>query len=489
VEVPFVRPRLGLPFGALAFVGAWLVGDWYHLNPRLDHEMAARAAMLVLSPLTAFVVGMFAARAPTWRERIVIVVLGTPLGAMLVGMITAAVVSRPSSWETAVGRGAMEGVLVGACFLPALGLVMLAARRAERTRDGTLLHQAAQRGPVRAVMTALFAGALVVTLARGVEAAFVDAAIAGVLGFVTICVWARDLVALRQLAPDLARAAAAQPEHGDPLGNPRTVDLGVGEGERRDVRAAASAYRDVTRTATIFRGDLEVARRWTRTMMAEGAVALALGVALSAALALRPALARDVSANVSGALARGEVLKTFDAFDQAEKRALARAVPVGGASMRRTEGSYEVELLADRTCVSRTTAGKPGSAQRLFCAEVTAEHVHLLDAGSSILLEAGMFDKAPRHFFHHPGADTIEVYGLGEKLGAATINEAGILVAPAPEGVEVRSLRSGRSARVSVRDLYAIGGWIDDDHVLLVTHVHEGFQTSTLDVEAALRSR
>jgi hypothetical protein len=457
-EASAPRPRLGLPFAALGLGGAWLAANWVHLDLTSQRGLCGRLVFAIGCPLALLLLGAVAARPMRWRARAVVVALGPPLMATLAGTVAAVAEGDVEHWASRL-RDIADAWVLGACFVPALGWVLLASRRVEKVGSDALLGPSARRGPARAAVASLLAAALVVGVARSAYLTIADAVIGGALVTAAVIVWMCDQRALPEL-------------------------LVV----REELGPASHAYRDFQRPST-HRPPAR-AQRSVRVMRAESALLVVLSAALIAGLGVpkvagleRPPPPRFRAAWPVALDENHPLRERLSRF----ARAYDEVVFVDDEVQRSTPGELVVQLLPDRTCVDRMPMIRKHMAPP--CALVQARRAQVVAGGryGMTLLEVDDVRGATRHFLLDAFQAKRELFGITSPLGAANLSPRGILVTPSPGGLEIRDLARDESVYLPARDLRAIGGFVDDQHVLVIEAPRQGgWVITSLDVAAAL---
>lgn len=297
-------PHLALPFAIVGAAGGWLSAGLLS-NPLMrmtwpGKEWVAALIAMVLAAgagalLTRWCVGAryaYAldtpdpdARIPSdsWPRHVTAVLLaGTGTG-LAVALI----------FETY--RGPLVGALCGLCcavaFVPVCAAVIVAARRAQRARMGSLVSDSDRRA-----VWGILAAALAVTTLEALpdwpaflagDVALPIPALLMVIaaGAVIAAVLAADLRALRvargSVTEGLVQRDAADPEPADTT--VARLDLGLGEDAWERLARSASAYRGRDRTLAVIQGSPEQALAALHRATRRGVVSLAMVGAVCAA--------------------------------------------------------------------------------------------------------------------------------------------------------------------------------------------------------------
>lgn len=297
-------PHLALPFSIVGAAGGWLSAKLL-ANPLLrktwpGKEWTAALVALVLAGaagalLTRWCAGQryaYQLDAPDpdarpdtdrWPRHVTAVLLaGTGTG-LAVSLLY-------ETWRGPV-IGALCGLVCALVFLPVCVAVVVAARRAQRARLGSIVSASDRR----AVWGILAAALSVTTLealpdwpaawARDAAAPLPALSMALAAGVAIAVLLAADVRALR-----LAQGAAGQgltardpsePETADET--VRRLDLGLGEDAWERLARSASAYRGRDRTLALIQGSPEQAFGALRRAIRRGALSLAVTCAVAAA--------------------------------------------------------------------------------------------------------------------------------------------------------------------------------------------------------------
>lgn len=289
---------LPLPFALVGLAGGWLTADLFRIG---DGDEWVRAVLAVVTAVNAGLLGRILERVsrswPAWQASLI-----WPAAILLAGVVNGAMIGGPAAGLRHVGDGLAIGAVVGGfCalpFVPALGLVEIAARRVGRAREGSIVDAMDRRRVWLATLAPIGVGTLAalprwhhphasplptapVTFALGIAVA---AAIAALL-----LRDARDLIGVRAAQRQLAEMRPRDPRAPDAyVRGMRLIDFGLGEESAEQVKQAGVVYREVDRVLAVFRGSPREARRALGRSIALGAVALALTVGAVTALRLDP---------------------------------------------------------------------------------------------------------------------------------------------------------------------------------------------------------
>jgi hypothetical protein len=304
--------KLALPFGAIGFVGGWLTADMFGLR---GDEI--RWLLGIVTPISAAVLGAcltarigggrgeaarFSAeaggRAGSWTRQPPLVASLLVLGAIvLAGIANGATIGMVLLPPVGAIVGAIYGAMCALPFIPALGLVLLAANRVGRARAGSIVAASDRRAVWTATATAIAVAGLAgrALFSRTVAPDLVLVA-AGISCAVLAAMFVADGVALTrvrtmppaELAADevgaplglTAEELAARGSAGLDAGRREEIDLGLGDEVRVEVVTPTHAYRGVQRIARVVRGDREGAAAALRAGMMRAGVALAASAVL-----------------------------------------------------------------------------------------------------------------------------------------------------------------------------------------------------------------
>ena len=282
--------NLAVPFAVVGFAAGWL-SDGLLANPLVDviprnNQLLAATVASACGALLGGVLSRWGLRSAQQQE-LGAMPLTAPLLASLViacGVITGALVGgleMSSSWGAL--SGALHGGLSAIAFLPICALVLAAARRADRARQGSIVAGADRRAVWSLLAAALavttLAAALDVPPARGHLGA--GAWMAFAAGAILVVTFLADALALSRIAR-VARADFEEPGPGEvrTAGEVPSLDLGLGDDVRATVARAGSAYRSRARATALLLGSIAEARAALRQARFRGAVGLAVTAAV-----------------------------------------------------------------------------------------------------------------------------------------------------------------------------------------------------------------
>jgi hypothetical protein len=283
---PRRMPSLSLPLAVVGFAAGWL-SDGFLANPlvgaaaRNSQGVAAVSAALAGAALGAILTHHAASGRSILRLSLLVVGAGVLTGGWVGNFEDRSPLSALS--------GALNGAISGAAFIPVAALVLAAARRAQRARQGSIVAGADRRAVWSILAAALsvttLAAALDVPLARYEPAGRpfpAGLAMAGAAALLIAAVLVADAVALGRVvrlgradsepreAPPEASAASALP----------SIDLGLGGEVRAELGRARSAYRDGDRAVGLLVGSVAEARGALIRALVRGGVGLAIAAAV-----------------------------------------------------------------------------------------------------------------------------------------------------------------------------------------------------------------
>jgi hypothetical protein len=297
-------PPLALPFAIVGAAGGWLSASLLS-NPMLrmtwpGKEWAAALVAMVLAGgagalITRWCVGKRYAyeldtpdpearvHSDRWPRHVtVVLVAGTATG-LAVSLLYA-------TWRGPL-IGALCGLVCALAFVPVCALVILAARRAQRARLGSIVSASDRRAVWGILATALSATTLEALpdwpAAWAGDTAFPLPALAMTLaaGLVIAVILVADSRALR-----LARSSAGQGLTARDPSEPEAVDttvprldLGLGEDAWARLARSASAYRGRDRTLALIQGSPSLSEGALRRAIRRGTLGLVVTFAVAAA--------------------------------------------------------------------------------------------------------------------------------------------------------------------------------------------------------------
>jgi len=266
------RAPLTLPFALLGLAGAWFTAKVFGIS--LDAPFSW--ILLVVTPFVA--AGLGAYLTPRLRGSALLVGLQAGLAIVVAGVLNGMLIGLFVNPPVGLILGLIFGVICSVPFLPALGLVVAAARRVGQARLESLLDEASRRGVWRATAVVLAgAAAMVATCtSHSTSDVFMAFPLLGValviaLSFADLIAFARvrGLAALALVPRDEAEEAAAAPD-GEP-----PIDLGMGDERLVELAPRGAVYRERARILHRVWGSVSTAHAALGRALAEDALALA----------------------------------------------------------------------------------------------------------------------------------------------------------------------------------------------------------------------
>ena len=272
---------LSLPCGAMGFAGSFLVTDYFRVGA-LSLDGGVRPLLLLVMTVLGAGLGVGVTAAARWPLRKALaLVAGCALGAGLAG---GAIVGALKYYRYGLASGAISGLGCALLFLPALGVVLLAARRIGRARAGSLVDDADRRAVWVAALVSIALGTAATldgresfedSLRISLDLALSIGALALLAGAV---LWAKDVRGLwiaRRAGEDQLRMRPRNPDAQEHEG--QELDLGLGEEAFERVAPGAGVYRESAFVIEVVRGDALAARRALERAVLRGALGLLVG--------------------------------------------------------------------------------------------------------------------------------------------------------------------------------------------------------------------
>jgi hypothetical protein len=286
---PSEMPSLTLPFAVVGAAAGWLSAGFI-ANPLINHlgESGMEGVAALSSAVICAAIGQILPRICTTKNpfsdnrggwlRVGLTVL---LGGSLSGGITAGVMLRSLQ---SIEEGLLLGLCCAAAFLPVCALVLLAARRAERARLGSIVADADRR-EVWGILVACLSVATLAALPDWLAATWgrvpvplVAVAMALGTGLATAALLSADKRALERIAR-ATEGFEASVKDGDELVASTSVpkvDLGLGDDLFAKLSRHAAAYRNSDRAVALVVGSPEQAEAAVRKAIRRGVMTLFL---------------------------------------------------------------------------------------------------------------------------------------------------------------------------------------------------------------------
>lgn len=290
-----VGPSLPAVLAVWCGLAAWLVCDFQRLG-YYPGDVFLRAAAVAGGALGgtflgAILQGERVARSRLWTT----LVLGVVLPLVGAGIGLGATVAFGSSATSVLEEATFTGLVGGLAAIPGVALTARAAKRADRARPGSVIHEIERRA-VWTLPAATLALGTVFAVRRNpylLRMAHEDPApalaIAVIATISLIITFAQEISAVRFSSRVAATASELRPREADALESQDApqIDLGVGKQVLEQIQNGFS-YRSAETISLIVRGDPALANAIARRAALRTAVALlvALGsMAVTAALA------------------------------------------------------------------------------------------------------------------------------------------------------------------------------------------------------------
>ena len=281
-------PQLALPFALVGAAGGWLTATLFD-NPLL-HYTPSRAAPIALACTGVFgaLVGArltrnaapelpWVSRTHAWLRLLVTVLAGGAASGASVGAIAF------RTWQGTTS-GFAAGLFAALLFLPACVAVLAAGRRAARARLGSLVA-----GSDRRVMWGILLAVLSINTLMGAadwllgDVPWVALALTAVAFLGTLALLLLDLRALGRVAVAAREGAAMEVEDAGQKADREaegaevpSLDLGLGDDVRAQVKRGGAAYRARERAVALLVGSPEEARAALRGALVTKVVGLAV---------------------------------------------------------------------------------------------------------------------------------------------------------------------------------------------------------------------
>lgn len=290
-------PHLAPPFAIVGAAAGWLCAATA-ANPLVQSAetntfVAAPVIVMVIAALTGVLLTRFCvgkrywyelvdpdpgalARSDRWWRHIVAVILA--------GAASGAAIAAVCDAYNSPAIGALGGALFALAFIPVCAAVILAARRAQRARLGSIVAGSDRRAVWGILVTALAIATLQVALnwpaasAGDIPSPWPALGILAMAAIILLAILLADVGALRRarqaLVPGLAPRDPEEAAHDDSAAS--RVDLGLGDAVAARLSRSASAYRGRDRTLALVRGDPAQALLALRKAIRRGVVGLAV---------------------------------------------------------------------------------------------------------------------------------------------------------------------------------------------------------------------
>jgi len=259
---PYASPSLTVSslaphFAFLGFEGGWIMADAFEV-PRGN---LVRWLLVFVTPIVAALLGRYLSQRIQRGGALttgLLSMVATAFAGILNGMIIGLCLAPPT--------GMLIGVPFGAIcmlpFVPLFGLLIWAARRNGRAREGSMVDASDRLATtsVLALTMSLFAALPLRTVyAENAMLSIVFPLAAAVLSAALGLRDARALATLGALSRVPSRPASSL--SGDEA---NVIDLGLGDGMHEEVVQRGSPYRNREEVITVFRGELGEARKALR---------------------------------------------------------------------------------------------------------------------------------------------------------------------------------------------------------------------------------
>lgn len=284
-----VGPSLPAVLAVTCAVAAWLVCDFQRLGAYPDDELVRTVAVTGGASVGAVMGGLLHAEAVV-RSRLktaIALLVILPLLGALTAVVSSLALTNLAYFAIASGEAPLIGALGGLAALPGVALTARAARRADRARPGSVVHEIERRGVWTLPTAAIAIGAMFTAfgnpaLLRQGQPAPVAAAAIAIVASVSLAITLAQAIGAAQFAAAVwATGSELRPHDADAVENrhiPR-LDLGIGEQLLEHFRASGSAYRAAGGVQLIVRGDPMAANAVARR------AAISTGIALAVAFA------------------------------------------------------------------------------------------------------------------------------------------------------------------------------------------------------------
>ncbi|AKT41329.1 hypothetical protein [Chondromyces crocatus] len=297
-HVPGPRFHLVLPFTVLGVAGGWMAADFFRVGALEHMDAGLRPSLVAIAALASSLLGLLlqpVTRWPGWRATVV-----ATASVLLAGMLAGGFVGVMTWSRYGLGEGAASGFWCGVAFLPGFAAILMAARRLDRARPGSLVHGADRRAVWLAVSAAVAMG----TLAALPDWTFIpgmgrpELGVSRWLGVTSVVVIGVLLLSngvgvirAHRAAGKLRDMRTCAPNDPSLSWARRQLDLGLGHEAAASVMPSAGIYREHDRIMEVVRGDPARAGQALLGSLGLSAAALACGVACLVATASHSAFA------------------------------------------------------------------------------------------------------------------------------------------------------------------------------------------------------